>query len=115
MRKITEAEYRCEHAAQDQMNVNLHVLRPDQHNVEQCAEGHYPPQDGHQTKEHIGKPRPAKLDEAIEFTKRFGVDDLFAFFIRLKGSKTSKRIVIRSLPPAGTMPCRCCGQPSSIV
>ena len=82
--KNKQGEDGCQHAAKDEMHMDLRVLQPDQDDVQQCAPGHYPPQGCRQPQRYISQLRSAQFDEAIEFAHGFGVDDLFAALARLE-------------------------------
>src|SRR5215469_16298355 len=113
--KNDEGEDGCQHAAKDEMDVDLHVLQPDQDNVQQRAENDNPPQGCRQAEVYVREPRPTQFDEATEFAYGFRLDDFFATFTGLEGKQNLGNAVIRLVPPIGTMPRRCSGQPSSIV
>src|SRR5579885_2164505 len=82
------------------MHVDLHVLQPDQDDIQHGAKSDDPPDDSRQADMDIGEPHPAGLNEMIELPSSFGIEDFLALLCGLEGRQNVKE---RSdaLRPAG--------------
>ena len=82
-----EPKEEAHRATENKVDVDLHIEHRQQKYGDGGADRDYPPEDRRNSGRDIGEAGPPKFDQAIQLTKRFGLNDFLPFLRRFEGQE----------------------------